>query len=103
MQQEGLNPRVGVLAFVAVGGGDALSVVEGGPCLLELPGFDECRAQARIEPPEGRVVTRKERGRAVQEVHRGDVVTAVVRGAPGGIEVRGRPQRQRGGLGVGGP
>ena len=38
-QQEGLNPRVGVLALVAVGGGDALSVVERGPCLLELPGL----------------------------------------------------------------
>ena len=82
---------MGVLAFVAVGGGDALSVVERGLCLLELPGFDECRAQAGIEPPEARVLTRKERGRAVQKVHGREVVAAVMRGAPGGLEVRGRP------------
>ena len=102
-QQEGLNPRVGVLAVVTVGGGDALGVVERGLGLLELPGFDERRAQARIEPPEDRVVTRKQRGRAVQEVHRRDVVAAVVRGVPGRLEVPGRAVRQRGGLGIGGP
>src|SRR5262249_34324370 len=54
-QYECLNPRVGVQAVVTVGRGDALSVVERGLCLLELPGFDQCRAQARVEPPEGRV------------------------------------------------
>ena len=68
-QQEGLNPRVGVLAVVTVGSGDALSVVERGLGLLELPDLDECCAQACIEPPESWVVARKQRGRALQEVH----------------------------------
>ena len=103
MQQEGLDPRVGVLAFVAVGRGDALGVVERGLCLLELPGFGECGAQAGIEPPEGGVIGRKQRGRAVQQVHCRYVVAAVMRSDPGRLEVRGRPERQRGGLQIEGP
>src|SRR6516162_7026706 len=55
MQEESLDPRVSVLAVVVIGSGDAPSVVEGCLCPLELPGFDECGAQARIEPPKGRV------------------------------------------------
>src|SRR6516164_11345839 len=78
-------------------------MIQGGLCLVELPGFDKCRAQARVERPELWVVAPEQRDRAVQEVHRGDVVTAVVRGAPGRVEVRGGPERQRGGLGVSGP
>ena len=59
MQQEGLNSRVGMLAFVAVGSGDALGVVQSDPRLLELPGFGERRAQDGVKPPEDRVVVRK--------------------------------------------
>src|SRR6516164_9681646 len=94
---------MGVLAFVAIGGGDALSVIQGGLCLLELPGLDERRAQVCVEPTEGRIVAWEQSGRAVQEVSRRDVVAAVVRGAPGRVEVCGGPERQRGGLGVSGP
>ena len=94
---------MGVQAIVAVDGGDVLSAVERGLGLLELPGFDECRAQAGIQPPEGRVVTRKQRGRTVQQVHGGHVVTTVVCGEPGRLEVCGRAARQRTGLRVRGP
>jgi hypothetical protein len=91
---------VSVLAVVAAGRGDALSVVECSLCLLELPGFDECRAQARVEPPEGRIVAWKERDRAVEEVRRRDIVAAVMRGVPGRLEVCRCPERERGGLGI---
>src|ERR1700747_256298 len=63
VQEESLDPGMGVLPVVAGGGGDALGVAERGSGLLELSGFYERRAQVRIEPPENRVVTRKERGR----------------------------------------
>ena len=92
-----------MLAFVAAGSGDALGAVQGGPRLLELPGFGERCAQGGVKPSEDRIVVRKQRGRAVQQVRRRDVVAAVMRGVPGRPEVSGRALRQRGGLGIAGP
>ena len=84
-----------MLTFVADGGGDPLSVVERGPCSLELAGLGQRHAQAYVEPRESWVVSRKQCGRAVQEIQCREVVATIMSGTAGVLKVYGRPARQR--------
>jgi hypothetical protein len=49
---------VGVLALVAVGSGDPLSVVERVSCSFQLPGIRGGRAKTCVKPRERRVLAR---------------------------------------------
>ena len=102
-RHEGLDPGVGALSIVAVGGSDALGVVERRHGLLKLPGLGQRGAEAGIEPRESRVITRQQRCRANEKVHGREHVVAVMRGTTGRLEVPGGPSRQRARPGFGGP
>src|SRR5690242_15273165 len=94
-RHEGLDPSVGALSVVAIGGGDALGVVKRRHGSLKLPGLGQCGAEAGIKPREVRVIAWQQRCRANEEIHRRERVVAVLRGTAGGLEMAGGPSRKR--------
>ena len=102
-RHEGLSLGVGTLSLVAMGGGDALGVVERRHRPLELPGLGQCGAEAGIKPRERRVIMRQQRCRAIEEIHCPEHVVAVMRGTTSRLEVGGGPSRKRARLSFGGP
>ena len=102
-RHEGLNPSVGTLSVVAIGGGDALGVVERRHGSLKLPGLGQCGAEAGVKPREVRVIARQQRGRANEEIHCREHVVAVMRRTTSRLEVAGGPSRKWARPGFGGP
>ena len=94
-RHEGLSLGVGTLSLVAMGGGDALGVVERRHSPLKLPGFGQCGAEAGIKPRQRRVIMRQQRRRANEEIHCPEHVVAVMRSTTSCLEVGGGPSRER--------
>jgi hypothetical protein len=94
---------VGALSVVAIGDGDALSVVERGHGFLKLPGLGLRGAEPGVKARERGVVGWQERCRANQEIQCGDGVIAVMRRPACGLEVAGGPSRKWARPGFGGP
>ena len=103
-RHEGLDPSVGALALVAVGGGDALSVVERRSWLSQAARPRSMRRRGwckAAREPGRRAAAAQPRGS--KQIHCRERVVAVMRGTACGLEVTGRPARQRARPGFGGP
>ena len=49
---------MGTLSFISVDSGNALSLVERGPCFLELAHLSQCGSEARIKLSETGILAR---------------------------------------------